>query len=98
MMHFMDLYNYDVQRVQHCGIHYLNPDGRIIPFCTYNVLSDMYRDDILKKYSVPIDVWIKMKGYHSIGESIKYKRDIKKLKSGEIYWKHYQDFKEYLQE
>ncbi|MEM4441171.1 MAG: radical SAM protein, partial [Desulfurococcaceae archaeon] len=32
-MHFMDLYNYDIQRVQRCNIHYVVPDGRLIPFC-----------------------------------------------------------------
>ncbi|ABM81077.1 putative Fe-S osidoreductase [Hyperthermus butylicus DSM 5456] len=38
-MHFMDPYNYDVERVMRCNIHYLSPDGRIIPFCTYNVFT-----------------------------------------------------------
>jgi uncharacterized radical SAM superfamily Fe-S cluster-containing enzyme len=34
-MHFMDRYNYDVQRVKRCVILYSTPDG-IFPFCTYN--------------------------------------------------------------
>ena len=37
-MHFMDPYNFDLQRVQRCLIHYATPDGRIIPFCTMNAL------------------------------------------------------------
>jgi hypothetical protein len=37
-MHFMDGYNFDLERVQRCGIHYAIPDGRIIPFCTMNSL------------------------------------------------------------
>jgi uncharacterized radical SAM superfamily Fe-S cluster-containing enzyme len=37
MMHFMDLYNYDIDRVQKCCIHYAVPDGRLIPFCAFNV-------------------------------------------------------------
>lgn len=36
IMHFMDRYNYDLERVQRCCIHYATPDGRLIPFCTYN--------------------------------------------------------------
>ncbi|NIW13055.1 MAG: radical SAM protein, partial [Candidatus Thorarchaeota archaeon] len=32
MMHFQDLYNYDIQRVKRCDISYLSPDGRVIPF------------------------------------------------------------------
>ncbi len=53
MMHFMDLYNYDVERVERCSIHYATPDGRIIPFCAFNVLPEIYRDAIQKKYSRP---------------------------------------------
>ncbi|HEX9190687.1 MAG TPA: radical SAM protein [Candidatus Deferrimicrobiaceae bacterium] len=35
-MHFMDPYNFDLERVSRCGVHYSAPDGRIYPFCTYN--------------------------------------------------------------
>jgi len=35
-MHFMDAYNFDLERVSRCGVHYSAPDGRIYPFCTYN--------------------------------------------------------------
>lgn len=35
-MHFMDPYNFDLERVRRCTIHYALPDGRIIPFCTMN--------------------------------------------------------------
>lgn len=48
-MHFMDPYNLDLERVQSCGIHYATPDGRVIPFCTYNML---YRRDIEKKFAL----------------------------------------------
>ncbi len=51
MMHFMDPFNYDVNRVQRCDIHYAGPTG-VYPFCTYNVWSDRYRDAILKAYKV----------------------------------------------
>src|SRR5271157_392016 len=51
-MHFMDPYNMDLDRVQSCGIHYATPDGRIIPFCTYNTL---YRTEIEKKFARPME-------------------------------------------
>lgn len=51
-MHFMDPYNFDLERVQSCGIHYATPDGRIIPFCTYNIL---YRQEVEKKFAVQAD-------------------------------------------
>ena len=37
-MHFMDPYNFDCARVQKCVVHYGLPDGRIVPFCSYNNL------------------------------------------------------------
>ena len=47
-MHFMDPYNFDIKRVQRCGIHYVTPDLRIIPFCTYNTL---HRPEVEAKFS-----------------------------------------------
>ncbi len=47
MMHFQDYYNYDVNRVQRCSIHYA-AGKRIIPFCTYNVFPSIHRDRFLK--------------------------------------------------
>ncbi|KYC54439.1 MAG: molybdenum cofactor biosynthesis protein A [Candidatus Methanofastidiosum methylothiophilum] len=35
-MHFMDPFNFDLDRVKRCAIHYALPDGSIIPFCSYN--------------------------------------------------------------
>ena len=49
-MHFMDRYNYDLGRVQQCCIHYATPDGRLIPFCTYNS-GPVYREQVWKKYA-----------------------------------------------
>jgi uncharacterized radical SAM superfamily Fe-S cluster-containing enzyme len=50
-MHFMDLYNMDLERIKRCGVHYATPDGRIIPFCTYNTL---HRVEVEKKFSTPL--------------------------------------------
>jgi uncharacterized radical SAM superfamily Fe-S cluster-containing enzyme len=49
-MHFMDNYNYDIERVQRCCIHYATPDGKLIPFCTYNS-GPVYREQVWKKYA-----------------------------------------------
>ena len=35
-MHFMDNYNYDLERVRRCAVHYSAPNGMLYPFCTYN--------------------------------------------------------------
>lgn len=50
IMHFQDLYNIDLERVKKCGVHYATPDGRLIPFCTYNIF---HRDSVESKLSVP---------------------------------------------
>ena len=53
-MHFMDHYNYDVERVKRCIIHYAAPNGRIYPFCAYNG-GPTFRERIEKEYSVPFE-------------------------------------------
>ena len=62
MMHFQDKYNYDVERVRRCAIHYLMPDGRIVPFCAFNILPEWYRDLVQKMYSIPIEEWERRTG------------------------------------
>jgi len=53
-MHFMDPYNFDLERVQRCCIHYAVPDGRIIPFCAMN---SIHRYNIEKDLGVPVEKW-----------------------------------------
>jgi uncharacterized radical SAM superfamily Fe-S cluster-containing enzyme len=53
-MHFMDAYNYDVERVKRCVIHYSAPNGRLYPFCAYNA-GPTFREKIEREYSVPLD-------------------------------------------
>jgi 7,8-dihydro-6-hydroxymethylpterin dimethyltransferase len=53
-MHFMDVYNYDIERVKRCVIHYAAPNGLIYPFCAYNS-GPTYREKIERKYSVPFE-------------------------------------------
>ncbi len=50
-MHFMDLYNMDLERIKRCGVHYATPDGRIIPFCTYNTI---HRAEVERKFAMPL--------------------------------------------
>jgi len=57
MMHFQDPYNYDVDRVERCAIHYALPDGRVVPFCAYNVLPNLYRDKTNREFSTPAGEW-----------------------------------------
>ena len=49
-MHFMDRYNYDLDRVSRCCIHYATPEGKLIPFCTYNS-GPVYREQVWKKFA-----------------------------------------------
>jgi len=58
MMHFQDSYNFDLERLERCGIHYATPDGRVIPFCAMNTL---YRPLIEKQFSQPLQEWLNNK-------------------------------------
>ena len=53
-MHFMDSYNYDVERVKRCVIHYAAPNGKVYPFCAYNS-GPVYRERIEREFSVPFE-------------------------------------------
>jgi uncharacterized radical SAM superfamily Fe-S cluster-containing enzyme len=57
-MHFQDNYNYDIERVKRCVIHYATPDGKVIPFCAYNT-GPNFREEVEKKFAVPIEEWRK---------------------------------------
>jgi hypothetical protein len=58
-MHFMDSYNYDVERVKRCVIHYAAPNGLLYPFCAYNS-GPCFRKHIEKKYSIPFEKQIEL--------------------------------------
>ncbi|MDA8055116.1 MAG: radical SAM protein, partial [Thermoplasmatales archaeon] len=51
-MHFMDPYTYDVDRVERCDIHYAMPDGKVVPFCAFNVIPELYRDATQRRFSM----------------------------------------------
>ena len=36
-MAFQDAWNLDLERLRECYIHSISPDGRLIPFCAYNL-------------------------------------------------------------
>ena len=55
-MHFQDSFNYDIERVRRCGVHYVTPDLRIIPFCAYNSGPE-FRRGVEEKFSVPLAEW-----------------------------------------
>jgi hypothetical protein len=57
-MHFQDSYNYNVDRVKRCCIHYAAPNGRIYPFCTYNS-GPVFREKIERQFSIPLEEWRK---------------------------------------
>jgi uncharacterized radical SAM superfamily Fe-S cluster-containing enzyme len=52
-MHFMDGYNYELERVRRCVIHYATPAGRVIPFCAYNG-GLTHRNTIEDQFSMPL--------------------------------------------
>ena len=53
-MHFQDVYNYQLDRVRRCVVHYVAPDGRIYPFCSYNS-GPCHRNRVEKQHAIPLD-------------------------------------------
>jgi uncharacterized radical SAM superfamily Fe-S cluster-containing enzyme len=53
-MHFQDVYNYQLDRVRRCVVHYAAPDGRIYPFCSYNS-GPCHRQRVERDFAVPLD-------------------------------------------
>ncbi|MCK5407210.1 MAG: radical SAM protein, partial [Candidatus Krumholzibacteria bacterium] len=54
-MHFQDRYNYDIERVRRCVIHYSTPEG-MFPFCAYNS-GPIHRERVEAKHSVTLEEW-----------------------------------------
>lgn len=94
IMHFMDLYNYDVERVKRCSIHYITPEKKIIPFCVFNVLPEIYRDKSQAEHSISVEEWEK-KNNKNLDDEI-YKRDVEKLENSEIYRKTYNNLRNFF--
>ncbi|RLG81871.1 MAG: radical SAM protein [Thermoprotei archaeon] len=89
LMHFMDLYNYDIQRVMRCNIHYGVPDGRLIPFCAFNIFEDIYRESVQKQYGIPLHEWSRKYGLPENITVKKYIRNRRMLESNPIYREAY---------
>ena len=53
-MHFQDAYNYQVDRVRRCVVHYAAPDGRIYPFCSYNS-GPCHRQYVERRFAIPLE-------------------------------------------
>src|SRR5688500_19731761 len=70
-MHFMDSYNYEVERVKRCIIHYSAPNGLVYPFCTYNS-GPVYREKVEKKFAMSMEQWKNQGG-------VKYTENIDKI-------------------
>jgi len=87
MMHFQDLYNYDIERTKRCVVHYAQPDGTIVPFCAFNVIPEWYRDRVQRKFSMSIEEWEAENG-RKITDDM-YRRDVAKLEADPLYKKTY---------
>jgi uncharacterized radical SAM superfamily Fe-S cluster-containing enzyme len=59
IMHFQDVWNIDMDRVQKCAIHYATPDGKVRCFCTYN---SIHRSKVEKQFAIPVAEWSKRTG------------------------------------
>jgi uncharacterized radical SAM superfamily Fe-S cluster-containing enzyme len=95
MMHFQDEYTYDIHRVEKCDIHYAMPDGQVLPFCTFNVFPEVYRDKAQKQYSIPTSEWQKTHPGWSYPKD-KYMRNTKEIEASSLYQKTYGTLVDYF--
>ena len=95
MMHFQDEYTYDIKRVEKCDIHYAMPDGRVLPFCTFNVFPEVYRDKIQRQYAIPSKEWKNMHSDWNYGGD-KYVRNVKEIEATEAYQRTYAKMIDYF--
>ncbi|MGC8687826.1 MAG: tetraether lipid synthase Tes, partial [Candidatus Micrarchaeia archaeon] len=95
MMHFQDEYTYDINRVERCDIHYAMPDGEVLPFCTFNVFPEVYRDKIQRQYSIPVDEWKKSHPNWDY-KADKYIRNVKELEKRPEFIKTYHNMIDYF--
>jgi hypothetical protein len=51
IMQFIDAYSFDVRSIKKTCVHIVHPDGRLIPFDTYNLF---YRDDLERTRLAPL--------------------------------------------
>jgi uncharacterized radical SAM superfamily Fe-S cluster-containing enzyme len=51
IMQFIDAHSFDVRSVKKTCVHIVHPDGRLIPFDTYNLF---YRDDLERTRLTPL--------------------------------------------
>lgn len=54
IVQFIDAYSFDVRSVKKTCIHIVHPDGRLIPFDTYNLF---YRDALQQTHLAPLRAW-----------------------------------------
>jgi uncharacterized radical SAM superfamily Fe-S cluster-containing enzyme len=53
---FMDAWNFDVRSAKKCCVHHILPDGKIIPFCSYNTLHrPRYMHKRRVRFQMPAD-------------------------------------------
>jgi uncharacterized radical SAM superfamily Fe-S cluster-containing enzyme len=91
MMHFQDKFNYDIERVKRCCIHYAMTDGRIIPFCAFNVIPELYRDKSQESQGISFGKWKERTG-RTMDDDL-YHRDEKALAGTKLYKETYRFLK-----
>ncbi len=95
MMHFQDEYNYDIRRVEQCAVSYAMPDGEILPFCTFNVFPEIYRDKVQRQFSIPQSAWQAAHPGWTYAKE-KYLRSVSELQETKAYKHTYTGLKDYF--
>ena len=68
-MHFQDLFNYDLNRVKRCVVHYATPNGHLYPFCSYNS-GFTFRPDVDTARITSCGTWFSQLIHHPMIQDI----------------------------
>jgi uncharacterized radical SAM superfamily Fe-S cluster-containing enzyme len=68
IIHFMDAWNFDVRAAKKCCVHHVLPDGKIIPFCSYNTLHRQRYMDRMRTRAHDRGAALSMAGTGSVGD------------------------------
>jgi hypothetical protein len=71
------------------------PDGQVLPFCTFNVFPEVYRDKAQKQYSIPTSEWQKTHPGWTYPKD-KYMRNTKEIEATALYQKTYGSMIDYF--
>ena len=72
IMQFLDAHNFDVRSVKKTCVHIVHPDGRIIPFDTFNLFYRDEKERRLAELREETVIPVRVRGREMVGQAPPY--------------------------